>query len=168
MTLLLFRWPTGAQSQLRGPRTWRAGELPDGGGGSAPALAPSGVPHDSGRGCSWAWRRFSQKKSPPNNFLKGGETGKEAFARRRCRGQCAAGSGSAAGPEASPCSAESDRQSGIRGDPRGPPGSSAGSGIEESFPGYSPCCFAPRCTPVAAVRSSDKRSAFWRSVVSCY
>lgn len=138
MTLLLFRWPTGAQSQLRGPRTRRAGELPGGDVDSAPALAPSGVPHDSGRGVQLGMAASLSEKKLPQQFLKGGETGKEAFARRRCRGQGATRSGSAAGLEASPCSAESGRQRGIRGAPRGPPGSSAGSGTEESFPGYSP------------------------------
>lgn len=154
--------PAAGPADLEGRRAagWRRG--------LRTCFGPLRRPSRQRSGVQLGMAAFLSEKKPPQQFFKGGETGKEAFARRRCRGQCAAGSGSVAGPEASPCSAESDRQSGIRGDPRGPPGSSAGSGIEESFPGYSPCCSAPRCTPVAAVRSSDKRSAFWRSVVSCY
>lgn len=152
----------GAGCGARGPRG--AGELPGGGGGSAPAAAPVTTP---GGGCGWARRRPSPKKiSPqrPQNPKPKRQQQKKGFAGRRCRGRGAAGS-------AVPRRVPAARGAAGRRGPAGPPGprSAPGPGSEESLPGsLRPPCSAAGCGPVAAVRSGAKRSAFWRSVVSCY
>lgn len=162
--LLLFGRPTGARSRLRGPR-------PPGGrraaGGRRGLRACCGSRHDTGRGVRLGTAAsLSKKNIPPTPPKPQAQetTTKKGFAGRRCRGRGAAGS-------AVPRRVPAARGAAGRRGPAGPPGprSAPGLGSEESLPGsLRPPCSAAGCGPVAAVRSGAKRSAFWRSVVSCY
>lgn len=170
--VLLFRRPTGAQSRLQGPRPRRAAELPGGGGGSAPAAAPPGVPHDTGLGAgagvwggSWASRRLSPQKPKTNPPKKGrGKEGKGNFSVRWAAVPRAGAAGSGVRRWV-PAARRAPGGDGLRGDPRGQPRARHRGKFSQVSP---PRRCAPRCAPAAAVRSGDQRSTFWRRVVSCY
>lgn len=154
----------GLSFYLGSPAARRAGcgaaKVPGGGGASAAAAAPPGPLPTAGRGVRTGSAGAPRKNPTPKQInkkitRKRGETGRCCAVEPRAR-RCGSGQSGSAGPEPRRVPAAPRA-------PRAPPGSPPGPAPRKVGP-----ALRPLRVPAAADGSGDERSAFWRSVVSCY